>query len=136
MTTAAVVLRPEDDAQSEPPETAGFAIIPTDAYDVGTPPSVILTIRDNDPPAVIAASVVQQSGPPHRLRLTFTQDVSASLSAADVSVQRLGPGGVGAVAVAAPAYDGASNTATFALGATRRAFSPTGTTAPHCRRRG
>jgi hypothetical protein len=68
-------------------------------------------------PLATAGEFVFRSGPPHRLRFTFNQDVSASLAAADLSVVRLGPGG-GPVASPAPSYDGATNVATFAFGGT------------------
>ena len=77
-------------------------------------------------PAVAAGEFVYYSGAPHRLRLTFTQDVRASLAAADLTVERLGPGG-GPVTLGEPTFDGA-HTATFAFtgGGARPGILPDG----------
>jgi hypothetical protein len=65
-------------------------------------------------PAVNAATFLHEAPPP-RLRFTFSQNVSASLSAADLLVQRLGTGG-GSVTVAEPTFTAGFTTATFVLG--------------------
>jgi Dockerin type I domain len=64
-----------------------------------------------DRPAVTAGEFLYRSSP-NRVSITFSQDVSATLAAADLSVVLLGPGG-GPVAFLAPAYNGATNTATI-----------------------
>jgi hypothetical protein len=66
------------------------------------------------PPAVTSSEFVYDLGPPQRLRFAFDQDVRASLSAADLTVERVGAGG-GPVPVADPTYDAATNTATFSF---------------------
>jgi murein DD-endopeptidase MepM/ murein hydrolase activator NlpD len=65
------------------------------------------------PPGVFSAEF-RDVRAPQRLSFAFTHNVSASLSAADLMVERLGPGG-GPVAVLEPTYDMATNTATFAF---------------------
>jgi Dockerin type I domain len=94
--------------------TATLTVRATDAGGLSVDQAFTVTTES---PAVAAAEYVYQSGPPHRLRLTFTQDVSASLSAADVVLeQKVGvdwlpvPG-----AVTQPSYDVQTNTATFAF---------------------
>jgi hypothetical protein len=51
---------------------------------------------------------------PQRLTFRFDQDVRASLTAGDLLLERLGPGG-GPVTVPEPTYDIPTHTATFAL---------------------
>jgi hypothetical protein len=94
------------------PAQSGTAVLTVRATDTGglftdatfpvnvTPPA----------PVVTTAAFVYQLGPPQRVRFTFSQDVRASLAAADLSVERIGGG---AVEVSAPAYDAATNTVTF-----------------------
>jgi hypothetical protein len=113
-TFAFVTITPADDTWVETDETAVFTIRPGDAYDVGDRPSASLTIRDNEPPAVVSARFDDDSSP-HRLHVTFSQFVKDSLSAIDVSVLRLG---VVPMSVSAPTYDVATNTATFSFGGT------------------
>jgi hypothetical protein len=91
----------------------GTAVITIRATDTGglttdTAFNVTVAVR----PRVTAAEFVYQFGSPQRVRFTFSEDVRASLSAADLSVARLGAGG-GLVAVSEPTYDAATHTATF-----------------------
>jgi hypothetical protein len=81
---------------------------------IGAPGSTVGAVTGG--PVVSASGFLYQT-PPHRLRFTFSQDVRASLAAADLSVERLGTGG-GPVTFLEPAYDTATNTATFAFGGT------------------
>jgi hypothetical protein len=89
--------------QSEHQDGSGYGVY-AQRYGANEPPTT--------QPAVTAAEFVYQAGGPQRVRLTFNQDVRASLSAADLTVQRTDPGG-GSASVADVAYDAATRTATF-----------------------
>jgi hypothetical protein len=62
-------------------------------------------------PQVSAKEFVYETAP-QRITITFNQNVQSSVSAADLEVVRLGPGG-GPVEVISADYDSATNTATF-----------------------
>jgi hypothetical protein len=64
-------------------------------------------------PDIFSKEFVYQTGP-QRVKFEFNQNVQASLSAADLNVERLGPGG-GPVVTADPIYDEATNSVTFAF---------------------
>jgi hypothetical protein len=98
------------DARDEPDETFALELTTRDAPVADG--LAVATVRDR--PVVTAAEFVYQSGSPQRVRFTFSQDVRASVSAADLSVERVGGG---PVEVSPPAYDAATNTATFAFSA-------------------
>jgi hypothetical protein len=69
-------------------------------------------VHDTTPPSVTAASYFYETTP-NSVRLTFTEDVSTSLSASDLLVTTV-PGGA-PVSVTHYTYDTATNTATFEL---------------------
>jgi hypothetical protein len=106
-----VTITPFDDTRMEGDETAIFAVAPNAAYDVGTPPSTTLAIRDNDltgGPTVTASAFVFDAGSPHRVTFTFSQSVLLSLNASDFSVTD--PSGSVPFTFT---YDTVSNTATL-----------------------
>jgi uncharacterized delta-60 repeat protein len=115
-TVAAATITPIDDASPEGDETIVLSISSDDAYDVSSlSPSTTLVIRDNDVvggPTVASSSFVYDSGPPQRVRFTFSQDVGASIGGDDLSVS--GPSGPIPFSFA---YDNISNTATMSFGA-------------------
>jgi hypothetical protein len=69
-------------------------------------PQLVISTVEAVPPRVTAASF-DFSSRPHRLAFTFSEDVSASLSSADVQVPPL--------TLSDPTYDAGTNTATFAF---------------------
>lgn len=73
-------------------------------------PELIVTTAEAIPP-VLVASAFDYTQSPNRLTFAFSEDVSASLVAGDVIVTPVGGGSP--VALSAPTYDTATNTATF-----------------------
>jgi hypothetical protein len=77
------------------------------------PPQLVIDTVEAVPPRVVS-SAFDFATSPHKIHFTFSEDVSASLSASDVVVESVtSPGSV--LALAPPAYDATTNTATFAL---------------------
>jgi hypothetical protein len=74
--------------------------------------ATVFTQTVTNAPAVIASSFVYDTSP-NTLNFTFTKDVSASLSAADLVVQLSGGGTVSPIQYAG--YNAATNTASFTL---------------------
>ena len=64
------------------------------------------------PQPTVTASSFQYEALPQRLVIKFSQNVGDSLSAADLKLEKLGPGG-GEIVLADPVYDIYSNTATY-----------------------
>jgi hypothetical protein len=94
-------------------ESSGWALGGFDTSRNGLIDAFIAKIIDDvTPPAVTAASYFYETAP-NRVRLTFTEDVSPSLSATDLIVTAV-PGGA-PISVTNFAYDTATNTATFDL---------------------
>ena len=78
-----------------------------------SPPQLVLTTVEAVPPRVVA-SAFDFATRPHKLSYTFSEDVSASLSEADVLVESISnPGNV--LTLSPPTYNAATNTATFAI---------------------
>ena len=78
-----------------------------------SPPQLVIETAEAVPPQV-AASAFDFSASPHRISFTFSEDVSASLTASDVMVESLtNPGTV--PTLGPPVYDATTNTATFAF---------------------
>lgn len=95
-------------AYNQPPHPgfflgAGMSAPPT--------PNIYLVQPDLTPPTVTAAEYVWQLAP-NELRFTFSENVSASLSIADLVVSMVGGGGV---TPSGYSYDTNTNTATFLL---------------------
>jgi type VI secretion system secreted protein Hcp len=65
-------------------------------------------------PPVLLESTFRYQTAPHELRCRFSEDVSASLSLADITVEQIGGG---TVAPTSLSYDAATNTATFTFAA-------------------
>ncbi len=76
------------------------------------PPQLILNTAEAVPPT-LTASVFMFDQNPNRIRISFDDDVSASIGAADVLVTPLAGGSP--LVLAAPTYDSGTNTATFAF---------------------
>lgn len=106
-----VVITPVDDATVEGDELATFGVAPNAAYDVAFPTNTTLVIRDNDVavPSVSTSAFLFETGP-QRLTFRFSQDVGASLSAADFQIT-----GAAGIPAHTMAYDGVSNTATLSF---------------------
>lgn len=111
---AAATITPVNDTSPEGDETIVLSISTDDAYDVSAlSPSTTLAIRDNDVvggPVVSSSAFVYDSGPPQRVRFTFSQDVAGSVGADDFSIS----GASGPVPFSF-AYDNVSNTATLSF---------------------
>jgi hypothetical protein len=74
-------------------------------------PQLVINTIEAVPPQVVS-SEFDFSTSPHKLRWTFSEDVSASLSSADVVLESItNPGNV--LTLSNPSYDAGSNTATF-----------------------
>jgi hypothetical protein len=88
-----VTITAVDDTIMENDESAIFTIATAAAYDVGAPPSATLVIRDNDntAPPTVTAKKFQYNVLPQSVSFTFSQDVGASLSAADFQVTGSAP---------------------------------------------
>jgi uncharacterized delta-60 repeat protein len=107
-----VTLTPVDDTLVEGDEQIGFAVGTTVAYDAGSPNATTLVVRDNDntgAPVVIASSFWYETGP-QRVWFKFSQDVAASVSAADFQVS--GPAGMPGTTFD---FDDVTNTATLSF---------------------
>jgi mannan endo-1,4-beta-mannosidase len=77
------------------------------------PPQLAVTTSEAVPPQLLASSFDYQTSP-NGLTFTFNEDVSASLSSADVQVASLtNPGAT--ISLGTPTYNAATNTASFAL---------------------
>jgi Bacterial Ig-like domain/Dockerin type I domain len=68
---------------------------------------------DTTPPLVTASGFVYETSP-HRITMTFSEDVQATLAAPDLLVQKLGEGG-GATSLPTLDYSAATRTATFSF---------------------
>ena len=68
---------------------------------------------DTTPPLVTASGFVYETSP-HRITMTFNEDVQATLAAPDLLVQKLGEGG-GATSLPTLDYSAATRTATFSF---------------------
>src|SRR5262245_29187886 len=71
-----VTITPLNAALIENDETAVFSIAADSVYDVGTPPSTTLAIRDNDtigPPFVTSSQFAYDEGSPQKVRFTFNR---------------------------------------------------------------
>jgi hypothetical protein len=68
---------------------------------------------DNTPPVITASGFVFQTSP-HRVTMTFSEDVQATLAAPDLFVEKLGEGG-GATSLPTLEYSAATRTATFSF---------------------
>jgi hypothetical protein len=66
------------------------------------------------PPPSVTASSFEYENLPQRLVFSFTQNVGNSITAADLKLEKLGPGG-GVIPVGDPTYDIYSNTVTFPI---------------------
>jgi uncharacterized delta-60 repeat protein len=107
-----VVLTPIDDTLVEGDETIGFTANTGIAYDAGSPNNTTLVVRDNDTtggPVVISSGFLFETAP-QRVTFRFSQNVAASVSAADFQVT--GPTGVPPSTFS---YDGVTNTATLSF---------------------
>jgi hypothetical protein len=106
-----------NDSQIESPETVGISLSsPTAGATLGSPAAATLTITSDDlpdttPPTVTSAQFIYTSAQ-HKLRYSFSENVSATLSAAQdlyvvdtTTFQSYSPTGY--------SYDTATNTATF-----------------------
>jgi uncharacterized delta-60 repeat protein len=113
-TVASVTITPINDTLVEGDETIVMSIASDDSYDIGTPPSTTLAIRDNDVVGgpVVASSQFLFETAPQRVLFTFNQDVGSSISANDFQVS--GPPGTPAFSFA---YDSIANTATLSFSA-------------------
>jgi uncharacterized delta-60 repeat protein len=111
-TFTTVVVNPANDLFYEGDETIMFSISADQDYFIGTPASITLAIRDDDgaAPIVSSSQFLYDSGPPHRLRFTFDQDVASSISADDFAV--MGPSGPVPFSLS---YDSIINTATLSF---------------------
>jgi len=78
-----------------------------------SPPQLVVTTAEAVPPRVTASAFAFATSP-HTLSFTFDEDVSASLSAADVLVESLTSPGT-TLALSPPTYNAATNTATVAF---------------------
>lgn len=119
-TSKIFVVSVTNDTLVESDETVAIALSsPTAGATLGTPSTATLTIVSDDlpdltPPKVTSAAFIYDAGP-QKLRYTFSEDVSASLSTADIYVidtttyQSFTPTGV--------TYDRAANSAVFTFGA-------------------
>jgi uncharacterized delta-60 repeat protein len=107
-----VTLTPIDDALVEGDETIRFTAGTTLTYDAGTPNNATLVVRDNDNPGgpVITAAAFAFETAPQRVSFTFSQNVAASISAADF--QLTGPAGMPPSTFS---YDQVTNTATLSF---------------------
>jgi uncharacterized delta-60 repeat protein len=106
-------ITPFNDTRSEPDETIEVSVDADETYEIGTPPSTTLVIRDNDAvggPAVTSSAFVYDSGAPQRSRFTFSQNVATSIGANDFTVT----GPTGAVPFSL-GYDEITNTATLSF---------------------
>ena len=109
-----VTLTPIDDALIEGDETIGFTVGTTINYDAGSPNNTMLVLRDNDVtggPTVTSSAFLFETAP-QRVRFTFSQDVAASISAADFQIT--GPPGTPPHTFS---YDTVTNTATLSFSA-------------------
>ena len=78
-----------------------------------SPPQLVLATVEAVPPAVVASSFDFATAP-HKLSFTFSEDVSATLSEADVLVESVSePGNV--LTLSPPTYNAGTNTATFSI---------------------
>jgi uncharacterized delta-60 repeat protein len=108
-----VTLNIRDDTVAEGDETILVSIRPHTSYDVGTPGSTTMVIRDNDITGgpTVSSSTHLRDETPSAVRVVFSQNVQATLSAADFQVT--GPGGAGVPFTMT--YDPLSNTALLRL---------------------
>jgi len=111
-TTAIGTIIPINDTFVEGDETITFSISGDASYDIGTPPSTTLAIRDNDLAGgpVVNSAVFQYETAPQRVQFQFSQDVDGSISSGDFQVT--GPSGSQPFGFS---YDNIANTATLSF---------------------
>jgi uncharacterized delta-60 repeat protein len=87
-TTASATIIPIDDTRNEGDETIVISLSDRPTYDIGTPSSAMLVIRDNDTVggALVAPPLFACDSLPQLVRFTFNQDVSASIGLEDFTV--------------------------------------------------
>jgi hypothetical protein len=119
-TSKSFVVSISNDTVVESDETVAMALSsPTAGATLGTPSTATLTIVSDDlpdrtPPTVTSAAFIFDAGP-QKLRYTFNEDVSASLSTADIYV--IDTTTYQSITPASVTYDRATNAAVFTFGA-------------------
>lgn len=106
---ASVILTAVNDTLIEGDEFGTFTILPNVAYDIVTPSSTTLVVRDNDVvggPSVLSSSFLYETA--QEVQFRFSRDVAASLTDSDFIFT--GPSGMPAHTFA---YDASLNTATL-----------------------